>query len=164
MNKTTALIALISLLIGGSIGYSLGNQSTPTSKSVPHNHETHEASHTHTGHTHDHERTEASTPYPSVDLIVHKDPKSGWNAQIIVENFTFAPERASTQDIPGEGHAHIYVDGEKINRVYSEWYHLGKLESGMREVSVLISSNEHKELTRNGEPISDMETVHVPAK
>jgi hypothetical protein len=99
---------------------------------------------------------------PSVMLEVLPDPKSGYNARITFTNFTLAPEHASEEHVPGEGHAHIYIDGEKINRVYGEWYHLADLAPGRHEVSVRLSSNDHKELAVDGEPIMATVMVDVP--
>ena len=101
---------------------------------------------------------------PTVDAIIHTDPKGGYNVQILTENFRFAPENASTAHVFGEGHAHIYVDGVKINRVYGEWYHLASLgDAGDHEIHVELSTNDHGTYALNGEPIEDVEVVTVVA-
>lgn len=153
MIKTAALI-IATFVIGTTTGYLTGQQTTAN---ADHAHDEHE----HTTATHTHEQQEAVTPYPTIDLDVQKDPKSGWNAHITVENFSFAPERASTDHISGEGHAHIYVDGEKINRVYGNWYHLGELPTGSHEITVNLTTNDHHELTNNAEVISASKTINV---
>ena len=153
--KTNLVLGLLfALLVGAGITYPVGYY-LGASGLVP--------AHTHgeDGHMM-HEQMEAPAPIPSVDLIVHKDEKDGWNTQILLENFRFAPEHVSFQHIPGEGHAHIYVDGEKLNRVYGEWYHINGLMSGMHEISVRLSTNDHKELTRNGELIMDSVMIEAP--
>lgn len=97
---------------------------------------------------------------PTVDAIIHEDPKGGYNVQIVTTNFTFAPERASTEHVFGEGHAHIYVDGVKINRVYGEWYHLASLgNAGEHTIKVELSANDHSTYAHNGVKIEDTETV-----
>ena len=99
---------------------------------------------------------------PTVELQVSADPVSGWNAQIPTTNFTFSPEDAGSEHTPGQGHAHIYIDGKKINRIYGEWYHLGKIEPGEHQVSIRLSTNDHKELLQNGAYIEDIVTINVP--
>lgn len=83
----------------------------------------------------------------SVSLVVKKDAMSGFNVRIKTKNFTWAPQRASTAHRPGEGHAHIYVDGVKIGRVYSEWFHLAtanlNLTPGQHIVRVDLNGNDH---------------------
>lgn len=160
--KLILLGALIGLLIGGGGGYTLGGvfpiQSTDTDMEVPeHTHHVHNHSH----HQHGSLEIVAHENLPEIDLVLHKDPKSGWNAQILLENMVFAPAHASTQHVDGEGHAHIYINGEKINRVYSEWYHFGALEPGTHTVTVTLSTNDHMELTHDGQPISDTEVIEV---
>jgi hypothetical protein len=153
MNKN--IILLVVLIIGLGGGYYLG---------YDHGWEKALTDHKHGGSTilHDHGQMEAVSPIPSVGLQVHQDPKSGWNAQISLSNFRFAPERVGMNNRNGEGHVHIYVDGVKINRVYGEWYYLGELSPGTHEVLVTLSTNDHKELVRNGELISDSVTIEVP--
>jgi len=163
MYRITTSIALITLLIGIGIGYTLPNTTT-IKKSLSHkNHDQHDT-HSHSEDIHNHDQKEASKPYPSVDLTVHKDPQGGWNAHISVDNFTFTPNNVNKKDVPGEGHAHIYVNGKKVNRVYGEWYHLNELKPGIHDISVRLSSNDHKELTQNGEVISDVEIIRISNK
>lgn len=118
--------------------------------------------HDHSTHTHDTRDLAGENNIPSVALVMHEDLKSGWNAQIVLTDFVFAPERASTEHVEGEGHAHIYVDGVKLNRVYGEWYYLGDLPPGEHEVMVQLSSNDHKELVVEGMPIAATTTIVVP--
>ena len=98
---------------------------------------------------------------PTIDLEVLKDPKSGWNARITTTDFQFAPEKASTEHVFGEGHAHIYIDGVKINRVYGEWYHLGVLSEGEHEVRAELSANDHSTYAVSGVVIDDTEMITV---
>ena len=100
---------------------------------------------------------------PSVGLTVFEDPKAGWNLQVAVDNFTITPENASTEHVDGEGHMHIYVDGEKLTRLYGEWWHLNGLTEGDHEVMVELSANDHRAYTLGGEPIVAMATISVSA-
>ena len=105
--------------------------------------------HDHSGHSHEPLEVSKSDQIPTVTLTVLKDPMSGWNAKVVVEHFRFAPENASQDHVAGEGHGHLYVDGVKINRLYGDWYHLGKLSAGSHTVMVSLSSNDHRDLTQN---------------
>ena len=46
-----------------------------------------------------------------------------------------------------------------LPRLYSEWCHLGKLAGGNHTVRVSLSSNDHRDLTYNGNVIAD--TINV---
>ncbi len=111
-------------------------------------------------HAHGEELFE-TTVAPAIDLTITEDPMSGWNLFAEVENFTFTPETASGEPVDGEGHMHLYVDGEKITRLYGPWWHLSGLEAGDHEIMVEISGNDHAVYAVDGEPIMAMTTLTV---
>lgn len=155
------ITGIILLLVGFGGGFFVAG-----SNNVAHHDDAHMAGE-HEGHGHAHgtlEEVPQGSPVPTVALEVLEDPKGGWNAKITTTNFRFAPENVSTEHILGEGHAHIYVDGVKINRMYGPWYHLGNLSEGSREVRVELSANNHNAYAVNGERIEDIVTVVVEPK
>jgi hypothetical protein len=96
---------------------------------------------------------------PSVEVEIFPDPGTGWNVHVITENFIFSPEHAGAEHYPGEGHAHLYVDGRKIARMYGPWYHLDEqLDVGDHEVEVTLNSNDHNLYTYDGN-IVETQTV-----
>lgn len=115
------------------------------------------------GHSHD-EGVEVGDVEPVPTLAVTAEPDSikGVNVHLETTGFTFAPEHASTGHVEGEGHAHLYVDGEKIGRVYENWYHLGDIDPGEHEITVELNANSHAPLLVDGEPIAQTVTVDVP--
>jgi len=104
---------------------------------------------------------------PTIDLSVTPDAMGGFNVQIKTTNFIWAPENASGMHMDGEGHAHIYVDGEKLGRVYGEWYHLNTKSAGLSEgihtVMVDLNGNDHAPYAIEGTPIQAMAEIDVPA-
>ena len=94
------------------------------------------------------------TGLPAVQINVERDPMAGWNVQLTTENFRFSPEAVNTAPVPGEGHAHIYVDGYKFARVYGSWYHLKNLTSGEHTITVTLNANNHGRLGYQQKPIS----------
>ena len=80
---------------------------------------------------------------PSLIAHLTKDPVDGHNLRIDLENFTFSPEGAGYDDVPGEGHAHVYADGVKVARIYSTWSHLD-LPTGARLLHVALYTNSHR--------------------
>jgi hypothetical protein len=107
---------------------------------------------------HDHSAAEAieideGKTHPTVALSVTPDPMSGWNVHIETTDFRFAPEHASGADVLGEGHAHLYVDGVKLARVYGNWFHIGSLEAGRHEIKVNLNGNSHAPYHYAGQPV-----------
>lgn len=100
---------------------------------------------------------------PSVDLNVTEDSlmPGHFHVNIQTENFVFAPQNASSEFVPGQGHAHIFVDDVKISRAYGSWYHLPRLEPGKHNITVSLNTNDHKEYATEGQRITDSVTVQV---
>lgn len=96
---------------------------------------------------------------PEVTLLADRDAKGGWNLTLVTSNFEFTPERISEADVAGQGHAHLWVDGEKITRLYGNYYYLDSLGEGDHEIAVTLNANSHKDFVVNGEVIGDSVTV-----
>ena len=101
---------------------------------------------------------------PTVKVAVRPDAKAGWNLQVQTQNFRWAPERASAQHVAGEGHAHLYIDGKKITRLYGEWYFLPSLRPGSHMIRVTLNANTHEDYTVGGRLVEDVVTVVVKKK
>lgn len=98
---------------------------------------------------------------PALSIEVTKDPMTGYNLNVMTERFTFAPESASLGHIAGEGHAHVYVNGEKLARLYGSWMHLDALPEGLNTIEVTLNTNDHRPLAIDGVPIVAKTTVDV---
>lgn len=97
---------------------------------------------------------------PGVWMDINPDLKDGYNIHFVTTNFRFAPEKVSTMHVMGEGSINLYVNGEKVARIYSEWYHLN-LDPGKYEIMVTLNSNVLSEYTIRGKPISATENLTV---
>lgn len=116
------------------------------------------------GATSVHELAEQDLPRAVLDI--QKDPTGGFNVQVKTTNFVWRPEMASMQHVPGEGHAHVYLDGRKIMRIYNEWFHLNTYQfasrSGEQLLSIEFVGNDHSPYTVQGLPIGAEQIVDVP--
>ena len=104
---------------------------------------------------------EAGAPM-SVSIAAELDTLSGVNVQIIPAGFAFAPQRVNQPHRDGEGHAHIYVDGVKVNRVYTPWMHLDGLAPGAHEIRVELNANPHNAYTYGGVPVAAVAQIEIP--
>ncbi len=117
----------------------------------------HDNGHGHSGHA---DGIEALSPI-SVQVSAEPDAASGANVFITVDGFTFAPENVNSDHVDGEGHAHIYVDGVKLGRLYGTSVHLGDLPKGDHEIRVTLNANTHADYLIDGEVVEAVTTVHV---
>lgn len=88
-----------------------------------------------------------------VDFQLLKDPMSGWNVHVQVKNFRFAPAHASQPHRSGEGHAHLYINGNKIARIYGDWFHIPELNKDYNEIKLTLNTNDHQTLTNGNQAI-----------
>ena len=100
----------------------------------------------------------ASGPVPKIMIHPMRDEHGGWNLHLMTENFKFLPATPDREDVLGEGHAHLYVNGKKVGRLYSEWSHI-TLPSGTNKVKVTINTNSHKDYFYNGEQVMSEVTL-----
>lgn len=104
---------------------------------------------------------------PTGTLEVQKDPTGGFNVHVLTSNFVWRPEMASKKYFVGEGHAHVYLDGQKIMRIYNEWFHLNTYQFATRAGEQLLSiefvGNDHAPYAIRGVPIGIEQIVSVPS-
>jgi len=108
----------------------------------------------------------SETVAPNATLELQKDPTGGFNVHVVTNNFVWRPEQASKKHVSGEGHAHVYLDGRKIMRIYSEWFHLNTFQFSTRAGEQLLSiefvGNDHAPYTYQGNPIGSEQIINVP--
>lgn len=98
----------------------------------------------------------------SVSVAAAAEESGGVNVSISAAGWRWAPENVNAAHTPGEGHAHIYVDGVKINRVYGPYYHLTGLTPGEHRIRVTFNANTHNGLLVDGELVAASTMVTVP--
>lgn len=118
----------------------------------------------HHHHTHQHSALEvpAERAPRITEVKVSKDPVGGFNLFVATENFEFAPEQVNRVHADGRGHAHVYVDGVKIARIYGPAYHIETLATGERQIEVTLNANDHREFAVNGTKVAAATTFVVP--
>ncbi len=114
------------------------------------------------GHSHGGELFDSAVA-PTIEISVTEDPKSGWNLFADVPDLTFSPENVGSEPADGEGHLHLYIDGEKVTRLYGPWWHIPSLEAGTHQIMVEVSANDHTPYGSNGVAITAMTTIEVDA-
>ena len=75
--------------------------------------------------------------------------------EIKVLNFTFTPMNTGMNHVDGEGHAHYYLNGEKLGRLYTTAFDVSGLTPGNHTLLITLNSNNH------GNYVIDGEQIHV---
>lgn len=152
MMNTQYLYALIGLIAGFGSGYYVST--LEDGKAMTHN-SMQSAAH------HEMIEVDAVRPIPSASLVASPDTKGGYNVRLTTTDFRFTPENAGAGAVPNEGHAHLFVNGTKIARMYGEWFYVSGdvLKTGENTIEVTLNANDHSDWGRNGEHIGASVTV-----
>ena len=100
-------------------------------------------------------------PSISIDSITG-DEYVGYQINLSTTNFTFEFFDPMGPHVPGEGHAHLYIDGVKQGRVYNTTSTLPSMLPGAHDIEVVLSTNNHLEYQDNAIPIGDSVNLVVP--
>ncbi|WP_272996129.1 hypothetical protein [Paraglaciecola agarilytica] len=90
------------------------------------------------------------TLIPKIQLQVFRDQIDGVNIHVEVANYLLnAPNIAKKESNTGailQGHAHVYVNGVKRQRLYGEDVHIPQswLKTGVNQVAVSLNSHQHE--------------------
>jgi hypothetical protein len=99
---------------------------------------------------------------PTIAMQALPDSKAGWNLHIVTTNFTFDPVNVGADPEVGSGHAHVFVDGNKVGRAYSDWYYLSALTPGKHTITVELVTNDHRDYQINGVNVGASVSVIQP--
>lgn len=168
MNRGLSLFA-IGLIFGGGLGFTFAAAGNGTLGGHDHNNAAqHGTDKDHTTSDHSNHAMMHDAPLgalaenaPEISIMVMPDPMAGHNLHVMTKNFTFSPEHASGVHVAGEGHAHVYVNGEKLGRLYGAWFHLDALPKGEVEVKVTLNANDHSPLAVGGTLILASQTLII---
>ena len=91
---------------------------------------------------------------PTIALDLQRDLVSGWNLTVETTNFTFTPASEGQESVQGEGHAHLYLNGIKIARLYGPHFHIPDVTPGSHTLRVTLNASDHASLSVNGRIIA----------
>ena len=95
-------------------------------------------------------------PSVKIRLVMDAHTRGALNLFLDLKNFRFAPEEVNKTSRINEGHAHLYVNGEKLTRLYSASYFMDKLPKGDLEIRVTLNTNLHEDLIYSGKIVQDV--------
>ena len=134
------VIQLIVIVVGIPIGMFLSNRSQLMHEALEH-----PLAVQHTNMEHGLIDVSQESPIPQItDLIVHQDKMSGLNIRIETAHFIFTPENVNGPHRAGQGHAHLYINGEKFARLYGPNFHLPKIAAPIEDIRVTLNANGHE--------------------
>ena len=102
-----------------------------------------------------------SKEVPTIDISLIKN-KPFYQIKTTVNNFNFTPEKNMENNLPTEGYGKLFINGEYVSRIYSEYHFVKILPVGINEIKVILSTNLDHDISTNGRVISDTITYQFP--
>lgn len=93
---------------------------------------------------------------PKISLSAFRDPMDGVNVHVEVQNYQLnAPDFTSTKSPLLQGHAHVFVNGIKRQRLYGNDIHIPNswLKKGINQVAISLNSHQHENWTHKQQTI-----------
>lgn len=102
-------------------------------------------------------------PAPEVSLKVQSVPDSDeFRVTVETGNFTFfQPDGDMAEHVAGQGHAHLYLDGLKLQRMYGPEATFGALPAGKHSITVTLNTNDHRAYAVNGNTVTAEAEIEV---
>ena len=102
-------------------------------------------------------------PAPSLEITAVTAPSpDGFDIALEVTNFTFTQGEENADHVPNEGHAHVYLNGLKLGRLYDQTYRIGALPPGGYDLTVALNTNDHRPYLDANEPVIGRLTFTIP--
>ena len=98
---------------------------------------------------------------PNTVLVVTPADDGGWDLKLDLVNFLFAPAYVEGPHVPGQGHAHLYVDGNYIADFTALGVRLPPLDQGTHEIAVGLNAIDHRAYARDGKVVVDRVVLRV---
>jgi len=100
-------------------------------------------------------------PAPRLTVEVVPDG-DGWQVRVVSEDFTFTEIVEGLGHVPGYGHGHLYLDGVKLQRMYTPEARIGALPPGDHRIEVTLNTNDHRAYVVGDVPVTASAVVRAP--
>lgn len=78
-----------------------------------------------------------------------------------ISYFTFDPDSPNPVHVPGHGHGHLYLNGLKLQRVYSTHTEIGALPPGSYTLTVSLNTNTHQAYEDENGPVAASANITI---
>ena len=85
----------------------------------------------------------------------------GWLVRIDAPGLEFSADAADGAHVPGQGHGHLYLNGLKLQRVYTPELRIGALPPGTYELTLSLNANDHRAYAVDGTPLTATATIEA---
>ncbi len=87
---------------------------------------------------------------PAMRLSLHPSAEGGWALDLDIAKVMLAQSPLEARDLPGQAHAHLYVDGMYHADFSARTLLLPPLAQGAHEIAVILTTTDHRAFVRDG--------------
>lgn len=101
----------------------------------------------------DHDMSQGVEVDPAPEISFASAPKvdaEGFEITVALEDFRFVRAADDAEHVSNEGHAHVYLNGLKLGRLYKDSYEIGALLPGNYVLRIALNSNDHRPYLADG--------------
>ena len=99
---------------------------------------------------------------PALTMMITEENGRTVSVSLATSNFRFVePVEEATKHIDGEGHGHLYLNGLKLQRMYTPNTTIGGLPAGRHQISVSLNTNDHRVYAVNGAMVESKEYINI---
>ena len=100
---------------------------------------------------------------PTLAATLKRAGDGGWDLKVETTRFRYLPDDAPmTTIVPGEGHAHLFIDDDYIDEFVSGNFHLAPLPPGVHTIDVGLYAADHRAYVVDGKLLTQRVVVQVP--
>ena len=94
---------------------------------------------------------------PALDIRLYPDAKAGFNLHLVTNHYEMEPPEFSKKTKAGhtQGHGHLFINGEKRERLYGHYFYLApsELKEGINQITVTLNDHDHNLWAKDGKQI-----------
>lgn len=106
-------------------------------------------------------------PVPKIELSVFRDVIDGVNVNVEVQNYLLnAPDTMEKDSDVLQGHAHVFVNGTKRQRLYGKNIHIPQswLKKGVNQIAISLNSHQHENWVKDNNNVVGSVFINLDTK
>ncbi|MEV6961618.1 hypothetical protein AB0M97_20930 [Streptomyces sp. NPDC051207] len=98
---------------------------------------------------------------PRVRVEVQPDEDGSWDVRLTLRDFRLSPPGTRARPVPGQGFAHLYMDGRLVARLRTPEHRLPAVPRGTHQVTARLYADDGTVWAVDGEPVESTADITV---
>ncbi|MDG9718112.1 hypothetical protein [Streptomyces sp. DH24] len=98
---------------------------------------------------------------PRIGIEVQPEDDGSWDVRLRLRDFRLSPPGERARAVPGQGLAHLYVDGRLVTRLHTREHRLPAVPRGTHHVTARLYADDGTVWAVDGEPVESTAAITV---